>query len=192
MKTITAILTLTLISCGGANPPSATNPTTPGPNTALVVAAASMEAACEIGATLVSPSAAAWLTGPCPTAAAGILNIVDTNGTAAQIQAAITTLQATYAAIPAGTLTANDQKYIVAAIAAAQLTLSIYEAETGQTVTAETPACYQDGCNVFVLASFQQPAPKPAPHKLALTKQEHERLQALKKRAEDLKKKAKK
>jgi len=131
MRIFTAIaLSFLLLSCGPK--PTPVPPPNPPPNSALLIAAAAAEATCEISATLVSPAAAAWLTGPCPTAISGIINTIDAAGTVAAMQAAITAMQASYASIPPGTLTPQDRTYIVAAIQAAQLVLTIYEQETGQ------------------------------------------------------------
>lgn len=111
-----------------------TNP--PGsPNVGVIVALDSASAACLISSGLVSGPVSTWLAGPCRTAMTGILNIVEANGTAAQIAATIATLQATIAELPPGT---PYLTYANAALALAQEVLTIYEQVTGQTVTPST------------------------------------------------------
>lgn len=163
------LVSVFLLGCGTKQ--VVVNP--PGPNTSVVVAIASAEAACEISATLVSPAAAQWLGVTCPTAITGIVDTIDANGAASQIQAAIATMQSTYAAIPAASLTQQDRTYITAAIAAATLALTIYQQES--------TAVYRR--SLVTQAAFQA---KP---RKQMSADDKRKLQNVRKRAQDWKKK---
>jgi hypothetical protein len=107
------------------------NPPNPSPNVGVITALAVLSDACAIAAPL-APTAASWLDGPCVTGVTGIINVIQANGTVAQLQAIIRTMQMTAASVPAGT---SGQTYVVAALALAQAALTAYEAATGQTIT---------------------------------------------------------
>ncbi len=176
MKTLlTSLLCVSLIGCGAtSNPTTVTNPTKPSPNVGVIVAATALVASCSVvEVSTTSANLQAWLASECAPTAATILAIVEASGTAAKIQAAITALQLSYTSAPAGTFTVKDQGIINASIVSAQSVLTVYEAATGQTLTA-----YRH--SPITLAAFEV---KPQRHKLSFTRAEHKQLESLRKKA---------
>lgn len=179
---------------GGCSKQAATvsAPTTgtpaPTPNAGLIVLLDSLEAATEIGSTLVSPGTSVWLSGPAADAVVTIGDVIEANGTAAKIQAVIAGLQATAAAIP--NPSATDLKYVNAFLALAKDVLNSYLAATGQTVTTGwTPL---DGVQFIRIQAHPHNAPfdnvpmsaaLPKAGKVNLTKAERQKVEAIKKRA---------
>jgi hypothetical protein len=184
MKTIIAgILCISLVGCGAtSNPPTITPPTTttPTPSAGVLLAAEAVVGGCLVAETSVSPAAFTWLSQECAPTAASVLSVVEASGPLAKIQAAINSLQASYMAIPAGTLTPHDQQVVTASLVAFQLVLTTYEAATGQTLTAGSP---------IILAAFEV---RSHVRKLNLTPEQKARLEALRKRAVAASKKKKK
>lgn len=171
MKNIAAvIIAASLLLSGCARQPvTATTPTAPSPNAALLSLAISGPALCNITGALV-PSVAGWLAGPsspCVVGMTGILSVIEANGTVAQIQAAIDTMRSTAAAIPSAS---PGYVYISAAISLAQSVLNAYEVETGQGVTAST--AYSP------LAYSFAPGKTPGHRKIKWTREEKRRIEA--------------
>lgn len=137
----TAVLALcAILSIGSIGCMKTTNVTPPvgppSPNIGVLVALNSLALGCEIASADVDPAVAAYLNGPCPAAATGIINVVEANGTVAKVQALIDTLKAEAVGIPS---TAKGIELVNQIIAAAQGVLNIYEEVSGQTVTSSTP-----------------------------------------------------
>ena len=184
MKTLlVSVICISLIGCGAtSNPPTITPPTTttPTPSAGVLLAVEAVVGGCLVAETSVSPAAFTWLSQECAPTAASVLSIVEASGSLAKIQAAINSLQASYAAIPAGTLTAHDQQVITASLAAFQLVLTTYEAATGQAITAPVALpvdCFLRSCLTYTPVLFK------VPHKLNFTKAQIAQLEALRKKA---------
>jgi hypothetical protein len=105
----------------------------------------------------------------CPPLVTGILNIIESSGTLATMQATVATFTAEVAAVPG----ASSNKLIIDIQAGITGLVAIYAAATGQTVT---PAGYQRADLILVGA-----------HKITLTPAEKARIAAIRERAKKLK-----
>jgi hypothetical protein len=138
---------------------------TPGssPNLGAVIAAEAFAAGCDIASTDVSPQVAAWLTGPCVTAADGFAQALSANSPGAVINGILNTLTTAAGQIPSS---ANGFIYVKQGLALATAVVDSYLLLTGQSTTAVPAAAH----NFF-------DAPKP--HKVRWTTAEKARLKAL-------------
>jgi len=164
------VLSVSALTTGCMKNTTPGTPTSNSPNIGVVVSLETAAAACNVTSVMVTGPVAGILSGPCVTTMSGILNIVEANGTPAQIQALINTLQADVKALPPGTQYLN---YAAAAIQLAQDALNTYMAATDQTLN--TASTTPTGANAFFAGSDNK-----KPKKIKWTKAEHDRIEAAK------------
>lgn len=170
---VSILLVAGLIFTGCAKQTTVSSPT----GTAVVAATAVLtETGCIVASADTSATVSAWLTQECPVFVSNIVDLIYANGTLAKLQAAVTAMQASFAAIPAGTLGPNDAKYITQVLALAQAAINAYAAASGQTASLTPP--------LAATLMFGSPLHWHPP---AYTKAEKAKLKAIRKRAHQLK-----
>lgn len=160
-------------------PTSPTNPTTP-TNTVYIDAAEAVLIGCEAAAPLAGP-VGTLIGQACPPFVNGVLDIIESNGTAATLQALLTTVQNEIAAVPG----ASANNYVAAFFNAAKGIVNLLingPLSNGSAPPSVTPGVYKlaDGVQVLKVDNTLHPRPK-------LTAAEKARIKALRKRATKIK-----
>ena|SRR5580704_4609533 len=170
MKTaIVSLLALSLLCFGCAKTATVTTPgSNPSPNAGLIDATEAVQVACEVAAPLAG-AIGPLISAACPPLVTGILNVIESSGTLAQIKAAVAAFGAEVAAIPG----ASGNKLIADIQAGANGIVAIYAAATGQTVA---PASSTDRADLILVGAT----------KLHLSASEKARIKALRARAAKL------
>ena len=174
MKTfVSALLVSALLLAGCAAKTAVVTPPGPtaSPNQGLIDAADALQVACEVAAPLAG-SLGTLISQACPPLVTGILNVIESSGTLAALQAGVKAFAAEVAAVPG----ASSNRLIADILAVANGLIGIYAAATGQILT---PASSHEGAYLVAVSA----------HKLALTPAEKARLAAIKARAAKLAKK---
>ena len=179
MKIIALLAAAVLMAACGptSTPTTVATPPAPvaSPNQKLILALDGVLIACEAVAPNTSPAVYAWIIPGCPNAVESVITALNAGSTAAQVQAAVAGIQTFLANAPKNGVTAQDSQIIQSILGATQAFLLIYQ----QQAVASATTVYSGG---FAFAD---------PHKLTLTKAEKEKLKAIRKRAEALRKRRK-